>query len=57
MYTPGSGGYGNPFKRNKFKVLEDVIEKKVSIEKAKELYGGVKIVKSGHDFILVNNHD
>ncbi|MFT8343334.1 MAG: hydantoinase B/oxoprolinase family protein [Clostridium beijerinckii] len=39
--TPGSGGYGNPLERNENLVLSDVIEDKVSIEKAKELYGVV----------------
>jgi len=37
--TPGSGGYGDPFKREPERVLEDVIESKVSAEKAAELYG------------------
>jgi N-methylhydantoinase B len=39
VYSPGSGGYGNPLKRPVEKVLEDVVESKVSVQKAKELYG------------------
>lgn len=38
VYTPGSGGYGNPLKRNIYKVLDDVIEKKVSLESAETDY-------------------
>lgn len=38
VLTPGSGGYGNPLRRPPEKVLEDVIEGKVSVEKALELY-------------------
>lgn len=37
--TPGSGGYGIPFERNPELVLEDVLNKKVSIEDAKDDYG------------------
>lgn len=37
--TPGSGGYGDPFKRKPELVLDDVINEKVSIENAKEHYG------------------
>lgn len=40
--TPGSGGYGDPLKRPAEKVLKDVKEKKVSVEKAYKNYG-VKI--------------
>ena len=42
--TPGSGGYGDPETREAERVLTDVIEEKVSIEKAAELYG-ICIVK------------
>ena len=42
--TPGSGGYGDPETREPERVLTDVIEEKVSIEKAAELYG-ICIVK------------
>lgn len=41
VVTPGAGGYGNPRMRPAEKVLNDVIEKKVSAEKARELYGVV----------------
>lgn len=41
VITPGAGGYGNPKKRQPEKVLKDVAEGKVSIEKARELYGVV----------------
>ncbi len=36
---PGGGGYGNPYERDPYKVLEDVISEMVSIEKAAEDYG------------------
>ena len=39
--TPGSGGYGNPFKRRPEYVLEDVLNEKVSAENARTLYGVV----------------
>lgn len=39
VYTPGSGGYGNPYNRPINKVLNDVIESKVSIEKSESEYG------------------
>jgi N-methylhydantoinase B len=38
VLTPGSGGYGDPLRRPPEKVLEDVIEEKVSAEKALEFY-------------------
>lgn len=41
VITPGAGGYGDPKKRPAEKVLQDVVEKKVSVEKAAELYGVV----------------
>ena len=37
----GSGGYGHPFERDPHKVLEDVLEQKMSIEYAKQEYGVV----------------
>ena len=46
VQTPGSGGYGNPLERDPIRVLTDVIEGKVSPEKAKELYS-VCVVKNG----------
>lgn len=39
VVTPGAGGYGDPKKRPTEKVLKDVIEEKVSVEKARDLYG------------------
>ncbi len=39
--TPGSGGFGNPLKRQPEAVLEDVLNEKVSVENAKNLYGVV----------------
>ena len=39
--TPGSGGFGNPFKRRVEYVLEDVLNEKVSLENAKKYYGVV----------------
>lgn len=41
VFTPGSGGYGNPMEREPELVLKDVIEEKVSLAKAKECYGVV----------------
>lgn len=38
ILTPGSGGYGDPHARDKHEVLNDVIDEKVSPQKAKELY-------------------
>lgn len=39
IQTPGAGGYGDPTKRDSQSVLMDVIENKVSKEKAIETYG------------------
>ena len=39
--TAGGGGWGNPLERLPEKVLRDVVDEKVSIEKARELYGVV----------------
>ena len=36
---PGAGGYGNPLKRDPDRVLWDVIEEKVSVRRAREVYG------------------
>ena len=47
----GAGGYGDPKNRKPEAVLSDVIEHKVSIDKAEELYG-VKIEKDGSSFRL-----
>ena len=37
--TPGAGGWGNAKLRAPEKVLEDVLEKKVSVEAAERCYG------------------
>jgi N-methylhydantoinase B len=50
--TPGAGGYGDIKERRKEDILIDVIENKVSIEKALELYG-VKIVKTDTGYSLI----
>jgi N-methylhydantoinase B len=38
VLSPGSGGYGDPVQRTAEKVLEDVVEEKVSLENAREQY-------------------
>lgn len=43
VITPGAGGYGDPMERPEEAVLEDVIQRKVSIQKAKDDYGVVLI--------------
>jgi N-methylhydantoinase B len=37
----GSGGYGDPFERDAELVLQDVIEGKISVERAHDVYGVV----------------
>ena len=39
--SPGSGGFGDPKKRRPESVLEDVLNEKISLDEAKELYGVV----------------
>ncbi|WP_460941432.1 hydantoinase B/oxoprolinase family protein [Parahaliea aestuarii] len=39
IYTTGGGGYGNPRERDRIAVENDVIDGKVSVEAAKEVYG------------------
>lgn len=41
LTTPGAGGYGNPAKRDPKRVLEDVLDGKVSDKAAREVYGVV----------------
>lgn len=41
VITPGAGGYGNPKNRPVEKVLQDVMEGKVSLQAAREVYGVV----------------
>ena len=38
---PGAGGWGNPLNRDPDRVLRDVIEEKVSVQRARERYGVV----------------
>jgi N-methylhydantoinase B len=52
VITPGAGGYGDPKKRSTAKVLDDVIQNKVSIEKALELYGVVILKSSEGDYTI-----
>lgn len=47
--TPGAGGYGDPKKRNPQSVLLDVVEGKVTIDKALEIYG-VKIKETENGY-------
>lgn len=39
IQTPGGGGYGDPFERDPLAVLEDVKSGKVSLKRAREIYG------------------
>ena len=39
--TPGGGGYGPALQRDPEAVLQDVIAEKVSIERARDVYGVV----------------
>ena len=48
VITPGAGGYGNPKRRAVEKVLQDVVEEKVSIAAAEEEYG-VAITGNAYD--------
>lgn len=52
--TPGAGGYGDPMERPEMVVLEDVIQRKVSIQKAKEDYG---VVLTEQDGVLTVNQE
>ena len=45
--TPGGGGYGNPCERDPQLVLEDVLDGKVSNDRAREVYGVVVDVERG----------
>jgi N-methylhydantoinase B len=47
MTTPGGGGYGKPTDRDPARVLDDVLDGRVSIEAARELYGVVIDVAKG----------
>jgi N-methylhydantoinase B len=37
----GGGGYGSPFERSAERVLHDVLEKRISLERARDVYGVV----------------
>ncbi len=43
----GGGGYGPPWEREPWRVLEDVLAEKVSVQRAREAYGVVIDPKSG----------
>ena len=47
MTTPGGGGYGKPTEREPARVLDDVLDGRVSVEAARELYGVVIDVAKG----------
>ena len=40
-YTTGGGGYGDPLERQPSRVLEDVLDRKVSVQAAADVYGVV----------------
>jgi len=41
--SAGGGGSGSPFERDPARVLEDVLDEKVSVEAARERYGVVVV--------------
>jgi N-methylhydantoinase B len=47
----GAGGYGDPFRRDPARVLEDVLDDYVSVEAARERYG-VVIAGAGMDRVV-----
>ena len=51
VLTPGAGGYGNPKERKPSSVLSDVIDGKVTVDKARELYG-VAIKREGDNDVV-----
>ena len=54
FYTTGGGGYGDPFDRSPSRVLEDVVNRKVSTRSA-ELDYGVVLVEGGVDEEATSN--
>ena len=54
LETPGGGGLGNPLERDPAKVLNDVRNGYVSLEKARQAYG-VAIQAQGSDFSIDEN--
>jgi len=53
--TPGAGGYGDPLKRPAQKVLDDVLDEYVSVEKALEYYGVVIVRNTEGTLVLDKN--
>ena len=51
-FKGGGGGWGEPFKRDPQKVLDDVLDEHVSIERAEQDYGVV--VVSGADSLTID---
>ncbi len=47
IFTSGAGGYGDPLEREPERVLEDVLDGKVSVEQARESYGVVVDLDQG----------
>ena len=41
MWTSGGGGYGEPLERPAAQVLEDVFDRKIGLEMARDVYGVV----------------
>jgi len=41
LFTPGGGGWGDPFKRDPERVKQDVMEGLISLSRAKDVYGVV----------------
>jgi len=54
IHTPGAGGYGDPTRRNPRHVLQDVIERKLSIPQAKQSYG-VTIEQTAHGYEIIES--
>jgi len=53
--TAGGGGYGNPLSRNPKNVLDDVLNKYITIEEAKKIYG--VIIEKVMGKIIINQDD
>ena len=53
-YTPGGGGYGLPLERPPSKVREDVLERRISRQRAEEVYGVVIAVGGEIDYPATN---
>ena len=46
--TRGTGGYGNPLRRDPEKVLDDVLDEKISLDTAEHAYGVVIDARTRH---------